>query len=188
MNVHGRPVRTTIFYGLMAAALFIPLGMIFKYFVFWPTAFRMLIWTAAAGYGLLLSHWGRTRPAGVILPLLLLLSFIFVPQLRRIPTEGFLLLTAGVLAWVRSGVCFSGPLKRILGAEALVTLAGAGLISYLAPTTMASMALGLWLFFLVQSLYFIITGIGVSGRESGPGIDPFERARRQAEKLLSSLP
>ena len=45
-------------------------------------------------------------------------------------------------------------------------------------------ALGIWLFFLVQTLFFVV---GESGgiRPAGAGEDAFERARREAERILA---
>ena len=45
-------------------------------------------------------------------------------------------------------------------------------------------SLGIWLFFLVQTLFFVV---GESGgiRPAGAGEDAFERARREAERILA---
>jgi len=42
------------------------------------------------------------------------------------------------------------------------------------------------MFFLVQSLYFVLTGNTGDTDDSETLLDPFEKARRQAEEILSA--
>jgi hypothetical protein len=97
----------------------------------------------------------------------------------------FLFTALVILSWIRSGICFKRkPLLKRLGAEAGLCLAG-GLLAYNAvPGGTPVWALGVWLFFLIQALYFVLFEY-----QSGPHIkievDPFEKARMAAEKILS---
>jgi hypothetical protein len=62
---------------------------------------------------------------------------------------------------------------------------GAGLaMSAVVLTATVSAALGIWLFFLIQTLYFVIFEYRQEPT-SGLEVDPFERARMAAEQILS---
>ncbi|MHC1728397.1 MAG: hypothetical protein AB9866_20740 [Syntrophobacteraceae bacterium] len=57
---------------------------------------------------------------------------------------------------------------------------------YILSCCAAAWALGVWMFFLVQSLYFVLTGNAGDLEEAETVPDPFEKARRQAEEILSA--
>jgi hypothetical protein len=44
--------------------------------------------------------------------------------------------------------------------------------------------MAVWMFFLVQSLYFIVA-VDAGNQGEKVELDPFEKARRQAERILS---
>ena len=183
MKITGRPVRTTIIFGLLAGIAFVPLTMILSPILFWPTAFKLTIWFYLAVYGVLLTRWGRANPAAVFFPTLLLLLFAL---LGGWSPAAYLLFAVGIMSWIRSGICFQGNFIRILGTEIVISLGGAALVAFFAPNSTVAWALGIWMFFLVQSLYFVFMGISdeVAGDEMS--MDRFEQARRQVEKILSN--
>jgi hypothetical protein len=89
---------------------------------------------------------------------------------------------AVVLAVCRSALLYrSRPLRAVLLESSLV-VGGLGLAGFLAGHDLPSLALGMWGFYLVQSL-FCLAG-GVSSRPSHPEVDPFDRARSQLLALL----
>jgi len=51
---------------------------------------------------------------------------------------------------------------------------------------MVAWALGVWMFFLVQSVYFVLTGDLGDTEEAEIALDPFEKVRRQAEETLTT--
>jgi len=66
-----------------------------------------------------------------------------------------------------------------------LSLGGGALVALFTPVSEISWALGIWLFFLIQALYFLLfekTGDKIADTE----IDLFEKARMEAEKILSS--
>jgi len=67
--------------------------------------------------------------------------------------------------------------------EFFLTLGGAALITCFIPDSMFTWALGIWMFFLVQSLYFVI--LGDRSLKEKVTADPFEEAMIQAEKIIS---
>lgn len=72
---------------------------------------------------------------------------------------------------------------RAIGIEA--TLLGVGLLlaRFLASPGLLGIALALWGFFLVQSVFFAIGGVSELRADSA-GMDPFERAKRRAMEVL----
>jgi hypothetical protein len=86
------------------------------------------------------------------------------------------------------GLMRSGFLLRTKPARALVTetgllAAGLAMAYVLAGWGVLSIALAIWGFFLVQSLYFLVGGIGQrAGRAED--VDPFEKAHKQAVRLM----
>jgi hypothetical protein len=62
---------------------------------------------------------------------------------------------------------------------------GVGLLVYgTAPGVTLVWALGVWLFFLIQALYFIVFEYQ-SDSQAKIKVDPFEKAKMAAEKILS---
>jgi len=186
MRIRGRPLRTTVVFGLLAALAAVPLLAALGPWVPGPRALALAVWLCLAVYALLLARWARTGTPGILFPLLLLLLFALAGD--SLPL--FLLLAAAVLSWIRSGVCFPGRPLRAAVTELLLSLGGGALVLSFAPASPATWALGLWMFFLVQSLYFVLSG-HAGEEEAGEDpmtADPFEQARAQAERILSDGP
>jgi hypothetical protein len=74
--------------------------------------------------------------------------------------------------------------------ELLLCLAGGALVTVFTPGSTLSWALGIWLFFLLQALYFaIFDGKAPTLHDQyEQEVDPFERASRLAEDILSAPP
>lgn len=181
MKPPGNPVRTTIVVGLASGLLFLPVSSALSLFLPWPVGFRFTIWIFLAAYGAVLCRWSGTGLPACWFPL----GILFASMFKLKSNEDFLLLVVLILGWLRSGVCFPSPVWKALGVEVLVGLGGAALVACFAPASMTAWALGVWMFFLVQSLYFVLTGN--TGVEDGEDpADPFERARRGAEDILSA--
>jgi len=90
------------------------------------------------------------------------------------------------LSWIRSGICFKrNPLVKRLGAEMGLVLGSALLVSGAVPDATLVWALGVWLFFLIQALYFVLFEYQ-SDTQTKIEVDPFEKAQMAAEKILSS--
>lgn len=97
----------------------------------------------------------------------------------------FLLIALGIFSWIRSGICFQTLQVQRLCSEIILSLGGGGLVAGLTPVSAVTWALGIWLFFLVQALYFVwFEKIGDKMAEIE--IDLFEKARMGAEKILSN--
>jgi len=97
-------------------------------------------------------------------------------------TPGDLVMGLAVtIAVVRSGVLYPAAHSRAVLREAVLVLAGLALARFLVGSTLLSIGLALWGFFLVQSLFFLFGG-AYDGPAGHP--DPFEEAHRRALALL----
>lgn len=87
-----------------------------------------------------------------------------------------------LVAAIRSGFLYRGPQPRLLLLEALLLLGGLGVAELLATPGVLGLALAVWGYFLVQSLYFPLAR--PRPRRPAEAGDPFERARERLERLL----
>lgn len=92
-----------------------------------------------------------------------------------------LVAAAMLLAAGRGALLRSLPPARALAAEALLTGGGLLLARLLASDSLLGAALGVWTFFLVQCLHPLLGG---EARPAEGAIDPFEKARRELERVL----
>lgn len=174
------PVRTTLVYGLICALVAMPVTRGLAAHVGGSIAFKLVLWTILSGYSLLLARWSGRHPAGLLFPLILLLGTAVWPGIGSV----FFFLGWGVLSWLRSGICFSGFPLRAMIAETLTAGGGAALVALLGPANAVTWAISIWLFFLVQALYFFIVPPPRSKTADRQDADPFDRARRAARRIL----
>ena len=182
MKISRRPMFTTIIYGLLAGMSFIPMVMVMSNLLYWTTSFRLAIWLILAGYLVILTRWGRVSLLSIVFPLLLLLLLVFWGDTN----SAFLFLALGVLSWVRSGICFHGGLLKSLVTEAALCLGAGVLVVFFTPHSTITWGVAVWMFFLVQSVYFVIFAELGENQEQEVELDPFHRARSQAERILSA--
>ena len=179
MKIAQQPVRTTVIFGLICALLFIPLTLGLCSFVSWTLAFGIILWSYLTIYGFLLTRWAGKSVLSILFPLFLLLIILFVVKMN----SAYLLFALVIFSWIRSGICFQNSFSRVLVIECFLTLGGAALITCFTPNSTFTWSLGIWMFFLVQSLYFVI--LGDRGPKEQVAADPFEEAMMQAEKIIS---
>jgi hypothetical protein len=175
---------TTIIYGLLGGMSFIPMVMVMSNFVHWTAAFRLAIWLILAGYLVILTRWGRVNLLSILFPLLLLLLLVFWGDTN----SAFLFLALGVLSWVRSGICFQGGLLKSLVTEIALCLGAAALVVFFTPHSAITWGVAVWMFFLVQSVYFVVFSDLGEKQEEHAELDPFHQARTRAERILSAGP
>lgn len=182
MDARKTPVRTTIQFGLLCGLAFIPLKILFAYSTLWPFLFRLFIFAVFCAYALLLTNWGDRRRTAVLFPAFLLFLFLFSPG----SGAAFMLLALGLLSWVRSGICFENGHARSLAAELALCIGGGALVAWFSPHSAIAWGLGIWVFFMVQSLYFPFMGPAEETAE-GMQADPFEQARMRAEAIVGPI-
>jgi hypothetical protein len=181
-----RPVLTTVLFGLIGGMSFIPLNLVLSKFFFGSNAICMVLWLFTAGYAVLLCRWSRQKLMPVSYPILFLLLTVFMVQ----SIDAFFFLALAVNSWIRSGICYQGQCKIRLPAELLLCVAGGALVAVFTPGSALAGVLSIWLFFLLQALYFAFFGSTPATLESQYDKEPdlFERASRQAEDILSAMP
>ena len=174
----------TMLFGIFCGISFIPLQLILDYWFYRPLAVNLTLWLFAAGYTLLLCLWSRQNLSPVSFPILFLFLTVFLAQ----SAAAFFYLALAGISWIRSGICYQERRGVRLAVELILGLAGGILVAVFPPGSVSAWVLGIWLFFLLQALYFAIFG-DISPTSDGQyekDIDPFERASRQAEKILSA--
>jgi len=181
-----RPVLTTVLFGLICGISFIPLNLVLNNIFFGPNTICLTLWLFTAVYAILLCRWSKQKLMPVLYPVLFLFLTVFLVQ----STGVFFFLALAVIGWIRSGICYQGHCKIRLMVELLLCVAGGALVAVFTPGSAMAWTLGIWLFFLLQSLYFALFDNNPatldSQYEKEP--DPFERASRQAEDILSAPP
>ena len=183
MKVVKHPIRNTIFYGLVCGLSFVPLSLALNAFILWPSAVGLTLWLFIAGYAVLLNLWSNKIQPSTAFPLLLLLPAIFSIDAMVL----FFLLALIVISWIRSGICYQKPGAKRLAVELLLCFSGAVLVYVFTPGSVFAWALGVWMFFLVQALYFVFFEPADKQQEESIEIDAFERASGQAERILTGV-
>ena len=177
------PIRTTIFFGLICGLSFIPANLVLNDVLHRSSVIYLTLWLYAAGYSLLLSRWSKKPVLSIGFPLLLLFATSFLVD----SIASFYLLFLVVISWIRSGVCFRIPCGKKLFVELLLCVLGGIQAAVFTPGSALDWVLGIWMFFLIQSLYFVIIGNIANMPEDQYETDPFERASSLAEAILSDL-
>ena len=181
MKISHRPIRATIIFGMICGLSFVPVYLALSYITSWSNAICLTVWLFLAGYAFLLSRLSKKSFLAIVFPLLLLFMAIFIVE----SVTYFFLFALAIISWIRSGICFQKLGAPKIGVELIVTLGGAMLVFIFTPYRTMEWAVGIWLFFLVQSLYFLLSGITDSGASDFNEIDPFDRAKKTAEDILS---
>jgi hypothetical protein len=172
------PMWGTVWYGVAAAVVLIPLTLALDVIGPWYLAFRGAIVIVIGGYALFLTRLSKAGLTRVAFPMLVLAA----AGLFAHSTMPWLVFSLTILSWIRSGVCYPGSFLRKAFLEGFLTLGGIGLVAFFNPTGLLSWSLAILAFFLIQSMYFI--------RPDQPETvevkpDSFETARRRAEAILS---
>lgn len=172
--------RVTVIYGLISAALVWPSAVLLAVPLGWTTAFKLMLWMSLSGYGFILAHWNKKTKWAPIFPLALLLGSALWPD----NIGAFFFMVLGALSWIRSGISFNHTPFRALIAETITIFGGAALVATLNPHTAVTWSLSIWLFILIQSLYFLIVPLPSSQKENMPPQDPFNHACRNVQRIL----
>jgi hypothetical protein len=181
MKTISTPIRTTIVFGLIGGFFFVPLAVGFSYVLPWSTAFCLTIWIYLAIYSVLLIKYCGKEMAAITFPLLIaLLTVIWTDSLIT-----NLIIVAGVFSWIRSGICYPNQFTKRVTAEIVLCAGGVFLIAAFTPISVLNWAIAIWLFILIQALYFVIFENSFTVAHKFKK-DPFEAAREQAENILAA--
>jgi hypothetical protein len=175
-----RPVRSTLVFGLISALAVMPAAGMLAALTGWSLAVKLVLWTDLLVYALLLTRWSGTGPGAIVFPMVLLLGTALLPGTHA----AFFLLGLGFFSWIRSGICFSATPLRAIAAEIVTIAVGAGLVVLLSPGSTIAWAIGVWLFVLVQALYFFMVPVGGWSAAVRTPEDPFASAYREAQRVM----
>jgi len=160
---------------LMAVVTILPLRSIPR-----PTATNAAIFLCLTAYSAFLARWSGRSLRALFAPLFMLAAVMAVAG----SVTGFVVPAAAGLAWVRSGICFSGSMPRRVCAEAIACPAGLALAWLLQPPGTYGGALSIWMFGLIQALYFVVVDAERTALPEKKGQDGMAQAHRRAGALL----
>ncbi len=179
MNPWHRPVRTTIILGGLGGLAFLLTGVIGTNGMLRPLIGFGIVWCLMAVYALALVRWSGRGFTEIIFPLLVLGGVG-----AALPRAGVVFgLTLAILSWIRSGICYPRSGFQVLFREGFLCGGGGLVLAFWGPSTPLSWGMGVWLFSLVQALFFVLFEPGVQSPASPPA-DRFDQARRRIEELL----
>lgn len=177
------PIRTTLFFGLICGLSLIPFNLTIGYLLPGTKPIYLTLWLSVASYSWLLSRWTKKPILSSGFPLLLLFVMSFLVN----SLAAYYILSLVFLSWIRSEICFPTPDGRKLIVESSLCLLGGVPVVVYTPAFAAAWLLDIWMFFLIQALYFTIFEIKAIEPEDPYQTNLFERAGRQAEAILSDL-
>lgn len=180
MNLKISPVPTTVILAAAAAMLMsivtiLPLRPIPR-----TTALNAAIFLCLAAYSAFLARSSGRSLRALFAPLFMLAAVMAAAG----SVTGFVVPAAAGLSWVRSGICFSGSLPRRVYAEAITCAAGLALARLLQPPGPYGLPLSIWMFGLIQALYFVVIDAESSGQTEPPIREKIEEAHCRADVLL----
>ena len=179
----NRHVRTTLVHGMISAMTVMPLVWLLAGPMGWPMAFKLVLWVDLFIYAILLARWSGEGIGKIVFPMALL----FGTALWSGVYTGFFFLGLGVFSWVRSGICFRATPIRAVAAEIITVGIGVGLVALLSPASTITWAISIWLFFLIQAVYFFIVPATVAAPSVETPQDNFEMARNGAQRVLDEV-
>jgi len=153
-----------------------------NYLISWSSAISVTLWIYVAGYATILSYWSKQRLQSIAFPLLFLLLTIFLMD----SAAGFYILALIMISWMRSGICFQKASWIRFAIELLLCSLGGVLVVSFTPGSILAWSVAVWMFFLIQSFYFVIFDLSRAVTEDSAKPDRFEQAQKQVEAILSA--
>ena len=156
------PLLVTVIFAAAAAALLAGAASLPLRSAHRPVAMNLSIFLCLAAYSAFLARVSGRNLRDLFAPLFLLAAVLAASG----SVAGFALPASAGLSWLRSGICFPGPTARRVCAEALTCAGGLALTWLLLPQSPYGLALGMWMFGLVQALYFLALDVEHTGRSA----------------------
>ena len=180
MNLKISPVTTSVIFAaaagvLVATVTILPLRSIPR-----TTALSTAIFLCLAAYSAFLAQSSGRSLRALFAPLFMLAAVSAAAD----SVTGFVVPAAAGLSWIRSGICFPGSLLRRVCAEAITCAAGLALARLLQPPGPYGWALSIWMFALIQALYFVVVDAESCGQTEPPIREKIEEAHCRADVLL----
>ena len=179
MTTDHRPVRTTLILGGLWGLVCCLAGWAGAGRGLWPWMSFGIVWCLIAVYALMLLRWSGRSLLEVLFPLLVLAGVG-----AAMPTAGPAFgLALAIFSWIRSGICYPRSVAQCLVREAVLCGGGGLCLMLWNLSTPVSWGLGIWLFGLLQALFFVLFEPGRPPSEILP-LDPFDQALRRIEEIL----
>ena len=180
MNLKMSPVAASVIFAAGAAILaatvtLLPLRPIPR-----TTALNAAIFLCLVAYSAFLARSSGRSLRALFAPLFMLAAVLAVAG----SVIGFVVPAAAGLSLVRSGICFSGSMPRRVCAEAATCAAGLAVVCLLQPPGPYGLPLSIWMFGLIQALYFVLVDAERSGSPEPKVQETFEKAHHRADVLL----
>ncbi len=183
----------TIMYGLASAVFLMPTTYVFARYLGLQAGLMLSVWLITWGYARLLLFLDNNKTSSIFVPAIITVTPVFLGAAHITGwSAGY---TAGssflwFLFWgmllcsfslVRGRSVYGKKGAGLIFTESLICGGGAALVSFFEPSGIKAWAAAVWLFFLVQAVYFPLFGglIKIKGHE-----DKFEAARQKAESLI----
>ena len=128
----------------------------------------------------MLNFWVPKKRRQTIFPLLILLPAIFLNNSVVL----FFILALIAAGWIRSGICYPKTGAKGIAVELLLGFFAILPLAAFTPGSVIAWALGTWMFFLIQALYFIFFDITSNHRNNNVRLDAFDEAGKKAERIL----
>lgn len=145
-----------------------------------PAALRTAMFLSLAAYAGFLARLSRRNLRDLFGPFVILSAVLLAGG----SVAGFVIPAAATLSWIRSGICLPGPIARRVFAETMTCAAGLVLAGMLQPPGLLGWVLSVWMFGLIQSLYFLAVDSKPCSLPGRPDRKSFEAAHSRAENLL----
>ncbi len=181
MNDTSKYVRQTIVWGIICGLMYVP-GVYFALrFFSAEISIRLVLWLFISGYVVLLCRGARVNRGHVGIFLVMLFGSVFFIS----SFTGYILFGMLVFSFLRTGVCFTQ--NRLSGGltEILLTFAAGVTIAKYCGDSLVSQAMGVWMFFLLQSIFFIV--FPSENKKESPTADPFESAKKHMDEIFNGF-
>jgi hypothetical protein len=180
MSIKISPVAASVIFAataaaLVAAATLLPPGLVPR-----TTALNAAIFLCLTAYAAFLVRSSGRSLRALFAPLFMLATVMAAGG----SVTGFVVPAVAGLSWIRSGICFAGSMPRRVCAETIACAAGLALAWLLQPPGPYGWPLSIWMFGLIQSLYFGMVDAEITGLPEKQGQDKIVKTYHRADTLL----
>jgi len=180
MKTKLSPAAATVIFAAAAAMLLAAAVFWTQRFIPRTTILNTAVFLCLAAYTAFLARSSGRSLRALFAPLFMLAAVMAAAG----SVTGFVVPAAAGLSWIRSGICFPGSLPRRVCAEAITCAAGLALVRLLQPPGPYGLPLSIWMFGLIQALYFVGVDAERTGVPEKQAQDRMAQAHRRAEALL----
>jgi len=174
------PLAAAVIFAAAAATLLAVVTILSLRAIPHTTAINAAIFLCLAAYSAFLARSSGRSLRALFAPLFMLAAVMAVAG----SVTGFVVPAAAGLSWIRSGICFPGSMPRRVCAEAITSAAGLALAWLLQPPGPYGWALSMWMFGLIQALYFVVVDAERTGLPEKQEQDRMAKTHPRADALL----